>query len=322
MALIGFLFVWVFFFFSGYGLFKSYRTKPDYLNGFLRNRLPVVLVPLYIVNTILTIITLASNSQMYNDMNPIVMGFDNVFFRITTFLGITLMNSNAWYMITITMFYIAFYVSFKKCKDENKAFKVMGIFSAVYIIVAHLLGHGIFWLQGEWWYDSSILFFIGMYVAKNEKNVIAYVKKRYAMLLTLCGIGTVILTIVSIMANVMISYYQPGIVGRIKGLACLITESSAVILFVAFILILTMKVKFSNVILDFLGRNALEIYLVHRFFIVCFNSIYINISNRILYLGAVYICAILSAVILHKVDNVIVKAIRKKNISQLRVENL
>lgn len=57
-ALIGFLFVGVFFFFSGYGLFKSYKNKPNYLNGFLRKRIPVVLVPLYVVNTILTAIVL------------------------------------------------------------------------------------------------------------------------------------------------------------------------------------------------------------------------------------------------------------------------
>lgn len=73
-ALIGFLFVGIFFFFSGYGLFKSYKTKPDYLKGFLRKRLPVVLVPLYIVNTILTIITIVTQGEMYNDMNPLVMG--------------------------------------------------------------------------------------------------------------------------------------------------------------------------------------------------------------------------------------------------------
>ena len=64
-GLIGFLFVGVFFFFSGYGLFKSYKTKPGYLDGFLRKRLPVVLVPLYVINTIFTIIVLVSKGTVY-----------------------------------------------------------------------------------------------------------------------------------------------------------------------------------------------------------------------------------------------------------------
>ena len=312
-ALIGFIFVGVFFFFSGYGLFKSYKNKQNYLNGFLRKRLPVVLVPLYIVNTILTVIVLATGGAMYNDLNPIVMGMDNVFFRITTFLGITLMNSNAWYMITIAIFYIVFYLAFKYSKNEDKAFKVMGIFSILYLIAGIAAGHGIFWLQGEWWYNSSFLLFIGMYVAKNEERVISYIKKRYAALLTITGVGTIVLTCVAIAVTMMISYYRPGLVGRACSIVCLFFETSATIFFVSFILILTMKLKLNNIILDFLGKIALEIYLVHRFFLVALNSQYITISNIVLYLAAVYICTIVTAIILHYIDGAIVKAIQRKS---------
>ena len=41
---IGFLFVGVFFFCSGYGLYKSFSTKENYLKGFLKKRvLPIVI---------------------------------------------------------------------------------------------------------------------------------------------------------------------------------------------------------------------------------------------------------------------------------------
>lgn len=52
MVDIGVCFVGVFFFFSGYGLYSSLRDKPDYLKGFLRNRLPAILVPFYICNLV------------------------------------------------------------------------------------------------------------------------------------------------------------------------------------------------------------------------------------------------------------------------------
>lgn len=312
-ALIGFIFVGVFFFFSGYGLFKSYKNKPNYLNGFLRKRLPVVLVPLYIVNTILTVIVLATGGAMYNDSNPLVMGMDTIFFRITTFLGITLMNSNAWYMITIAIFYIVFFFAFKYSKNEDKAFKIMGIFSIIYILAGTAAGHGFFWLQGEWWYNSSFLLFIGMYVAKNEEKVVSFIKKRYAALLTISGIGTIILTFVAIVAAMMISYYRPGLSGKACSLVCFLCETSATICFVSFILILTMKLKLNNIILDFLGKIALEIYLVHRFFLVALNSQYITISNIVLYLAAVYICTIVTAIVLHYIDGTIVKVIQGKS---------
>ena len=47
MVDIGVCFVGVFFFFSGYGLYSSLRDKPDYLKGFLKRRLPVIVIPFY-----------------------------------------------------------------------------------------------------------------------------------------------------------------------------------------------------------------------------------------------------------------------------------
>ncbi|WP_294407598.1 acyltransferase [uncultured Clostridium sp.] len=311
-ALIGFLFVCVFFFFSGYRLFKSYKTKPDYLKGFLKKRLPVVLVPLYVINTIFTVIVLATGGTLYNDMNPLVMGMDNIMFRITTFLGITLMNSNAWYMITIAMFYIVFYFAFRNNRNEDTAFRIIGIFSVVYIAAGLMAGHGIFWLQGEWWYNSSFLLFIGMYVAKNEEKIISFIKRKYSVMVSVLAIATPIMTIAAIIATSVLSYYRPGLEGIGCSIVCLFFETSAGILFTSLILVITMKVRINNIILDFLGSIALEVYLVHRFFIVAFNTEYIIISNQILYLAAVYGCTIVAAIILHQIDGVIVGLIKGK----------
>lgn len=312
-GLIGFLFVGVFFFFSGYGLFKSYKTKPDYLKGFLRKRLPVVLVPLYVINTILTVIVLATGGVLYNDLNPIVMGMDNIMFRVTTFLGITLMNSNAWYMITIAMFYIVFYFAFRNNRNEDTAFRIMGIFSLVYIAAGLFAGHGIFWLQGEWWYNSSFLLFIGMYVAKNEEKVISFIKRKYAVIISVLAVFTPIITLVAIAVTAMLSYYRPGLEGIGCSIVCLFFETLAGILFTTLILMLTMKVRLNNIILDFLGSIALEVYLVHRFFIVAFNSEYVTIPNQVLYLTAVYGATIVAAIILHKIDGAIAGLIRGKS---------
>lgn len=71
-----------------------------------------------------------------------------------------------------------------------------------------------------------------------------------------------------------------------------------------------MKVRLNNEILDFLGKIALEIYLVHRFFLVALNSQYITIQNIVLYLAAVYVCTIITAIVLHQIDGMIVRAIQ------------
>ena len=52
MSSMGILFTSLFFFSSGYGLIVSEYGKDDYLKGFLRHRLPTVLVPFFIANII------------------------------------------------------------------------------------------------------------------------------------------------------------------------------------------------------------------------------------------------------------------------------
>ena len=46
----GYLFTAIFFFYSGYGLLASLYFKPDYLGSFLKRRLPIVLLPFWIIN--------------------------------------------------------------------------------------------------------------------------------------------------------------------------------------------------------------------------------------------------------------------------------
>ena len=43
----GYFMVAIFFLCSGYGLMKNLETKPDYLDGFLKKRLPVIVIPFY-----------------------------------------------------------------------------------------------------------------------------------------------------------------------------------------------------------------------------------------------------------------------------------
>ena len=56
----GFLFVSIFMLSSGLGLAKSLKNKPGYLNGFLRRRLPVIVVPFYVNVIICSLVLMLS----------------------------------------------------------------------------------------------------------------------------------------------------------------------------------------------------------------------------------------------------------------------
>lgn len=94
---IGYLSVSLFFFYSGYGLMKSLETKDDYLNGFIIKRLPTILISFWLVNIIYIFVN-------------IILGEKYSFISMISYItGIKLINSNAWYVITIILFYLSFY---------------------------------------------------------------------------------------------------------------------------------------------------------------------------------------------------------------------
>ncbi len=317
----GYLLVAVFFFFSGYGLYKSFKNKPGYMNGFLKKRLPVVLVPLYVINTIFTVIVFLTGNKYYGDMNPLSFGINTLLFKITTLLGITLMNSNAWFMVTITLFYIAFYFIFRNAKDESKAIRNMGIFTVLYAVFSICLYSLImvnklnmcFWFTMEWWYNSSFIIFIGLIFAKNEEKIINYAQKHYAVLLIVSLLGTAGMYFASVFvtSNPAITAYNPLPIGRACAFLCYVVQTISETAFIALILLITMKVQFNNVILNFLGKIALEIYLIHRLYLGIFRSEGLNIQSNITYCALVYLCTIVSAFILHYMNNAIIKAIKK-----------
>ena len=111
----GILFTAVFFFFSGYGLISGLYNKKDYLNGFLRKRLLSVLIPFWVINTLGVLLRTVFYGAVYS--------VKAVLFDIT---GITLVNSNGWYIIEIAIFYILFYLIFSLIKNRKAAALILG----------------------------------------------------------------------------------------------------------------------------------------------------------------------------------------------------
>ena len=60
----GVLFTGLFFFCSGYGLIVSMKEKEDYLQGFLKKRLPAVLVPFFVCNLLFILVNLLLGRQV------------------------------------------------------------------------------------------------------------------------------------------------------------------------------------------------------------------------------------------------------------------
>ena len=106
---IGVLLTAVFFFFNGYGLYKSYKNKPGYLDNFLKKRLVAPIVAYYVTGWIFLAIRLFVGE---------IMGKKLFLLYLT---GIVHCSPYSWYIVILLIFYVVFYLVFKHAKNERSA---------------------------------------------------------------------------------------------------------------------------------------------------------------------------------------------------------
>ncbi len=267
---IGIFFTTIFFFCSGYGLVISYKTKPDYLKNFFKKRIPAVLIPFMLSNVIYLVFV----GLYFRNVGSVLEGIAN-------FFGLILINTNTWFLVEILILYVAFYFIFKHIKKPVKALTVMGIFLMALITFSLLLGHdksatGGHWFMGEWWYNTSIFFWVGMIVAQYYDKMLAFAKKHYKWLLP----ATIILFLAAFAGEEVVrvswGYYQEweGHPGYGAKAFTLIAQTVACSFWLLMILLIGLKVKWNNKLLILLGKISLELYIIHDIF-----KVHITISR-------------------------------------------
>lgn len=302
---IGYLFVSVFLFCSGYGLYKSYKQKEDYLKGFIKRRILPLVLSYYSTGLIFFVVRLLMGEKMSGRQ---------MFYYLS---GAQLCNPNTWFVIALPIFYLGFYLAFKFIKKDGLALFVTCLVVFVYTLIGTCVDHNNWWMRGEWWYNSVHLFSIGLLFARFEKPVIAHVKKFYPVYLILAVISLVMFYPLSEFVQNVLSYYgenwnAPDKILRRWG--CLLTQMGGSCAFVFLVFLLNMKIQIGNRLLRFMGTITLEFYLIHGLFVDLFGydfleicpSIY-YIRNVALYLLVVIVLSVPSAILLQKVHNLILR---------------
>ena len=304
---LGVCFVGVFFLFSGYGLVKSLYFKKDYLNHFFKKRILKIIIPFYVVNTFFTIYLYAHGMIKKYELSG-------------CFSGLTMANDHMWYLVEITVLYALFYYNFKHSKTEEAAFIKMFAQIVILIVVSLIIGHGDHWFQGEWWYNSTILFFVGMIIARFEKPIISFVKRNYRSLVILL-IGLFLVFYLFTMAVIEQGGYWTEFAGItptesiIDKFQTLAIQVPMILFFVLLVLLAGLKVKTGNKALSFLGTISLELYITHRLCIWYFAKI----KNYTLYMLVVLICSIILGTCFYYIDLVMNKVVPKFFVSSVSV---
>ncbi len=259
---IGILFTTIFFFCSGFGLMRSLQSKPDYLKTFLRKRIPAVLIPFMISNAIYLVLV----GMYFGSVNSVIESLVCLF-------GFRLVNTNTWFLVEILILYLAFYFTHRFIKKPGKAMGAMSIIVVLMITVSLLLGHdtskdGGLWFMGEWWYNTTIFFLAGLFMAKYYDKVLAFLKKHYKWLLPVSIVAFLLTFGLEEFVRNTFGYYQeweghPGYGAKVITLLAQVLVCAAWLLM---LLLINMKVQVKNILLVLLGKISLEIYIIHDLF--------------------------------------------------------
>ena len=260
---LGVLFVGIFFFFSGYGLYTSLKTKDNYLKGFLKKRFVTILVPFYVCN----LIFVAASCICGEKYKPLQL--------LYVLSGWSLINMHMWYIVEIAILYIAFFLIYRLIKNRTAATVVMSVFVLAMMTGSLMLCHGedmscSYWFQGEWWYNASFLFVIGIIFSKHAEGLRKIARKGYYLLLLVFAALTAVLGLQTNYLLVKYSYWSeiPGQDPKyLDKFHCLAFQLPWIFCFVCFLLLIMMKVRFGNPVLKFLGTISLELYLIHNLFL-------------------------------------------------------
>lgn len=277
---IGYWLVGIFLFCSGYGLYKSYREKENYLKSFVGKRILPLVLAFYSTAWIFLIARLLVGEKL---------GTVQMIYYIT---GLQLSNTYSWFVCALPIFYLGFYLCFKYIKNENIALTGTCLVVLIYVIIGTVQDHNPWWMRGEWWYNSVHLLPLGMLFAKYEKSIVEKVKRKYVLYLVLGIIGIILLHNLSIFCEDVFSYYGEnwGAPDKVqRRWICLVSQQLTSCAFVFTVFMAGMKLRIGNKMLAFMGTITLEFYLLHGLFVELFGYSFMDICSSVYYIRNVFL---------------------------------
>lgn len=269
---IGYFATGIFFFISGYALQKKYMADSNYEKGFLKKRFPTVFIP-YLIMYIIYWLENALVGHMFTlkEMLRLLLKGE----PIVAF---------SWYVITILIFYIIFYILMKWSKRSNTKM-IIGMISyyVIWVLLCRYLNYG------KYWYNSSHLLVLGVIYAITEKRILPFIQRCYRALLPL---SIFIFSICLKYESELAKFFN------VRGIKFLIPLVS-VTFFALAVLLLLMKFRIGNKLLNILGEISFEIYLAQGLWFLLLRNNKIWIHNSIIFSILIVIGTIFVSYFLH-----------------------
>ncbi len=296
----GTLLMGFFFFFLGYEAVKGLHNDKDYLKRFPVHRIGMVLCTFYICNFAYIFVTL-----MRGDRYPAEV-------LIKAFIGIVLLNDHMWFLVELLLLYTVFYIVFRFVKKEFIQYGCMLITIVSIIVVSFLAGHDLRgktisnWFEGEWWYNTILLFFAGMMVARHYDKIIRFLKKWFYPVLIVAIVGFLICFDGTDYVMLNFGYWTETVMtmGYFDKAVTLAVQFPLNVCFTAIVFLLMMKIKVNNRVLDFMGAIGLCAIMMQNTILLVFEYMTWN-QNIHIYCAGVIVASLIVAIGIHKLQQLV-----------------
>ncbi|MBQ7925781.1 MAG: alpha/beta fold hydrolase [Lachnospiraceae bacterium] len=294
---VGYLLVGFFLFCSGYGLYKSFREKPDYLQGFGSRRFLLPVLVLFLTNFFFLFVRFQIGESI-GVSTP---------FHVS---GPQMINGYAWFVYILLLFYLFFYFTFRWCKNE---------FVALCLVTAEVLlyiAYCDWWMYGNWWYNSVLLFVVGLWLARYEQKLLEVVRKHYIKCVIIAPLCAILFFGLGEYTEPISNFLGITYVYQVGRWVKLVSQMLAAVFFTLSVFLLGMKIKIGNGVLKFMGGITLEFYLVHGLVLQVFGynesvESHPYIKSVPLLVLVVLTCSLVLSIVLHGFCRMLVRLLNK-----------
>ena len=260
----GQLIVVPFLFFSGYGIMLSISKKgKPYVNTVMTKRFPKVWTH-FAAAIVLFIITNLIIGKTFPPQKLIL-----------TFVGWDGIGNSNWYIFDTLVLYILTFFSFRFVgKNRRLGLFIMALLTTAFIITMSFFRPG-------YWYNTAISYLMGM--------IFATVEPQFRKVMSSGALNYIIFAVFGIIVIALAA----------RDKAKLTSYEIFVIAGIVLLLALSLKVRFGNPILEFLGKYIFEIYILQRIPMILLQSV---IKQKYVYFAACFAATIILALLFRFVE--------------------
>lgn len=255
----------MFLFYSGYGVMEQIKKKGNgYISTVPKIRIAKTLFNFDIAVIFFIIIDMCLGTLKNYSLPHVLLAFT----------GWESVGNSNWYIFDIIVMYLLTYIAFKVFKSNyKKALTVVTAFTVLFIAALALL-------KDSWWFDTILLYPLGMWFSVCKDKIEAFFKKKTVHYYILLAAVAVIFVVSHILRQNIFCY-----------------EVSQVAL-CALIVCVTLKIDIYNKALRFFGAHLFEIYILMR--IPMLILLHFDVTNTYLFVIISFVSTVILAVLFKK----------------------